>query len=320
MLGAGTVRGTPHPYPAWHGVPCMECLKGAPNIQRADVVAARLRRKRPRQRTCNTSALGSAGSAVTCQGVSGLREKPKSVALCDMCADVCVAEARKRWPAAAMPGDACAYGKSISSLSSGCRRLHQRAIRRRRLSNCCDAQCQGEADRRAALQRYVSLVKPDVIAEFSQHAPPPVVEAMRSTCSNILGALLASARSGAHTGNVACAEVSNRLYPLFGVGALPAQYFQVKVSSTAESLAQLMYSVLLTGYLFRNAFYRMQLRNSLAAGDSHGAGDSRVATLSSALSLSKHHASRTAADACHAVQELFQHHLVRRLPRQQLPS
>ena len=61
-------------------------------------------------------------------------------------------------------------------------------------------------------------------------------------------------------------QVSNQL------GSLPAQYFRVTVSSTAESLAQLMYSVLLTGYLFRNAFYRMQLRNALLAGDSITSG------------------------------------------------
>ena len=56
------------------------------------------------------------------------------------------------------------------------------------------------------------------------------------------------------------------------LGALPAQYFTVTVSSTAESLAQLMYSVLLTGYLFRNAYYRMQLRNALLAGESVNTG------------------------------------------------
>ena len=64
-----------------------------------------------------------------------------------------------------------------------------------------------------------------------------------------------------HVAITACAEAATACNLLWGAGALPAQYFQVKVSSTAESLAQLMYSVLLTGYLFRNAFYRMQLRN-----------------------------------------------------------
>ncbi len=68
-------------------------------------------------------------------------------------------------------------------------------------------------------------------------------------------------------------QVSNIL------GALPAQFFQVTVSSTAESLAQLMYSVLLTGYLFRNAYYRMQLRNALLAGESVAAGMATVLKL-----------------------------------------
>lgn len=32
----------------------------------------------------------------------------------------------------------------------------------------------------------------------------------------------------------------------------------------AENLAQLMYSVMMTGYMFRNAQYRMELQQSLA--------------------------------------------------------
>jgi hypothetical protein len=42
---------------------------------------------------------------------------------------------------------------------------------------------QGEMDRRSALHSYVASVKPDVIAEFSEHAPVTVVEAMRTTVS-----------------------------------------------------------------------------------------------------------------------------------------
>ena len=83
--------------------------------------------------------------------------------------------------------------------------------------------------------------------------------------------------SDAHIGNDARKQAVNANDLLWDAGALPAQYFQVKVSSTAESLAQLMYSVLLTGYLFRNAFYRMQLRNSLASGEAYGTGTTYVA-------------------------------------------
>lgn len=49
-------------------------------------------------------------------------------------------------------------------------------------------------------------------------------------------------------------------YGLFGVLWCwrPSALFQV-----AENLAQLMYSVMMTGYMFRNAQYRLELQQSL---------------------------------------------------------
>jgi len=47
------------------------------------------------------------------------------------------------------------------------------------------------------------------------------------------------------------------------MGTLPPQFFAVTVSTVAENLAQLMYSVLMTGYMFRNAQYRLELQQSL---------------------------------------------------------
>jgi hypothetical protein len=55
------------------------------------------------------------------------------------------------------------------------------------------------------------------------------------------------------------------------VGTLPPQFFTVKISTMGDNLAQLMSSVLLTGYMFRNAQYRMELRGSLATGAPAGA-------------------------------------------------
>ena len=40
---------------------------------------------------------------------------------------------------------------------------------------------------------------------------------------------------------------------------------QVTIETVGENLAQLMYSVMMTGYMFRNAQYRMELRQTLAA-------------------------------------------------------
>jgi len=49
------------------------------------------------------------------------------------------------------------------------------------------------------------------------------------------------------------------------LGVLPAQFFEVTVTTVGENLAQLMYSVMMTGYMFRNAQYRMELGSSMAA-------------------------------------------------------
>jgi hypothetical protein len=39
----------------------------------------------------------------------------------------------------------------------------------------------------------------------------------------------------------------------------------ITVTTVGENLAQLMYSVMMTGYMFRNAQYRMELGSSMAA-------------------------------------------------------
>ncbi|KAK0576513.1 hypothetical protein LWI29_018694 [Acer saccharum] len=63
-------------------------------------------------------------------------------------------------------------------------------------------------------------------------APQQVVDAMRQTVTNM-------------------------------IGTLPPQFFAVTVSTVAENLAQLMYSVMMTGYMFKNAQYRLELQQSL---------------------------------------------------------
>ncbi|KAK3155760.1 hypothetical protein QOZ80_2BG0207160 [Eleusine coracana subsp. coracana] len=67
---------------------------------------------------------------------------------------------------------------------------------------------------------------------FIKRAPSQVVEAMRQTVTNM-------------------------------IGTLPPQFFAITVTTVAENLAQLMYSVLMTGYMFRNAQYRLELQQSL---------------------------------------------------------
>jgi hypothetical protein len=40
------------------------------------------------------------------------------------------------------------------------------------------------------------------------------------------------------------------------LGTLPPQFFTVTISTVGENMSQLMLSVLMTGYMFRNAQYR----------------------------------------------------------------
>lgn len=86
--------------------------------------------------------------------------------------------------------------------------------------------------RRDILLEYVQSVKPEFMELFVKRAPKHVVDAMRQTVTNM-------------------------------IGTLPPQFFAVTVTSVAENLAQLMMSVLMTGYMFRNAQYRLELQQSL---------------------------------------------------------
>lgn len=89
-----------------------------------------------------------------------------------------------------------------------------------------------QTSRRDILLEYVKNVQPEFMELFVKRAPQQVVDAMRQTVTNM-------------------------------IGTLPPQFFAVTVTTVAENLAQLMYSVLMTGYMFRNAQYRLELQQSL---------------------------------------------------------
>ncbi|XP_052732039.1 uncharacterized protein LOC108341311 isoform X2 [Vigna angularis] len=86
--------------------------------------------------------------------------------------------------------------------------------------------------RREILLEYVKNVQPEFMELFVKRAPQQVVDAMRQTVTNM-------------------------------IGTLPPQFFAVTITTVAENLAQLMYSVIMTGYMFRNAQYRLELQESL---------------------------------------------------------
>ncbi|KAL8202153.1 hypothetical protein R6Q57_011300 [Mikania cordata] len=101
-------------------------------------------------------------------------------------------------------------------------------------SNSTDSQLPTDSvrSRREILLEYVKNVQPEFMELFVKRAPQQVVDAMRQTVTNMMG-------------------------------TLPPQFFAVTVTTVAENLAQLMYSVLMTGYMFRNAQYRLELQQSL---------------------------------------------------------
>ncbi|KAK1273899.1 hypothetical protein QJS04_geneDACA009734 [Acorus gramineus] len=86
--------------------------------------------------------------------------------------------------------------------------------------------------RKEFLLEYVRNVQPEFMELFVKRAPKQVVDAMRQTVTNM-------------------------------IGTLPPQFFAITVTTVAENLAQLMYSVIMTGYMFRNAEYRLELQQSL---------------------------------------------------------
>ncbi|KAE9609460.1 hypothetical protein Lal_00020242 [Lupinus albus] len=86
--------------------------------------------------------------------------------------------------------------------------------------------------RREILLEYVKNVQPEFMELFVKRAPQQVVGAMRETVTNM-------------------------------IGTLPPQFFSVTITTVAENLAQVMYSVMMTGYMFRNAQYRLELQESL---------------------------------------------------------
>lgn len=86
--------------------------------------------------------------------------------------------------------------------------------------------------RKDFLLEYVTNVQPEFMELFVKRAPGQVVDAMRQTVTNM-------------------------------IGTLPPQFFAVTVTTVAENLAQLMYSVMMTGYMFKNAHFRLELQQSL---------------------------------------------------------
>ena len=86
--------------------------------------------------------------------------------------------------------------------------------------------------RREALLNFVERLSPMTHKISESTVPKPSVVAIRQTVGNL-------------------------------IGTLPAEYFEITISSREENLMQLMYSVLMTGYMFCNAHHRLELARRL---------------------------------------------------------
>lgn len=91
--------------------------------------------------------------------------------------------------------------------------------------------------------RYVdtilNITAPDLIKGFADTAPAEVQQAVRATVVSLLG-------------------------------NLPPDMYDVSVASTGKNVASLMYSMQMTGYMFRSAEYRRSLMESLSVGEGMG--------------------------------------------------
>ena len=81
--------------------------------------------------------------------------------------------------------------------------------------------------------KFVTEVEPSVVDTFERTAPQQVVEAVRVTVSSLLG-------------------------------SLPAQFFEVNIVTLGDNLRSLMYSFLMTGYLYRHISDKLDLQGGVA--------------------------------------------------------
>ncbi len=84
--------------------------------------------------------------------------------------------------------------------------------------------------------QYVQTLSPEAIAQLSRPASPEVFQVMER---NIIGLL----------------------------GGLPAEHFNITVTTSREDLGRLLASAMMSGYFLRNAEHRMALEKSLVMAD-----------------------------------------------------
>lgn len=103
-----------------------------------------------------------------------------------------------------------------------------------------DSEGEGEVGERNELFEFVKTVPPpEMVARFAGAAPEVVQNAIRETIVSMLG-------------------------------SLPAKAFSPSVTTVSANLVQLLHSSLISGYMFRNAAYRLELTRNISGVGSSG--------------------------------------------------
>lgn len=94
----------------------------------------------------------------------------------------------------------------------------------------------GALDRPVKSNKYFDSIQnisaPELVQNFARTAPPEVQQAIKATVMGLFG-------------------------------SMPPGQFESSITTTSQNLVSLMYSMQMTGYMFRNAAYRMSLKQSL---------------------------------------------------------
>ena len=109
-------------------------------------------------------------------------------------------------------------------------------------------------------------VQPQLLDQFLTRAPSEVRITTPASCPSLHYHFSLGNISGSQL-TFFCSQVVDAMRQTVSnmLGTLPPQFFQVTVTTVGENLAQLLFSVMMTGYLFRNAQNRLELRRSLGA-------------------------------------------------------
>jgi len=109
------------------------------------------------------------------------------------------------------------------------------------------ARTQGPKANNRFYKALKAIPHPELVAEFAQTAPRDVQVAVRSTIGQLLG-------------------------------QLPPELAEQTITTTGKALGSLMFSMQMTGYMFRNAEYRRSLRQSLEAAEKPSSGGALART------------------------------------------